>query len=302
MNHLYRLNLAWESLQGLSIGDSFGECFFTDIELVRGRLAGKHEPPSPWLITDDSVMAIGIYNCLKKSEKIIQNDLAQEFSKNFMRCPDMGYGASAAQLLRSISHGQSWKELSKSAFDGTGSMGNGGAMRIPPIGAYYYDDYNKVIENASRCTEITHFNNEAIAGSIAVAIATALVCRLRAESKLIEPKEFIEEVCKFTPPSRTLDKMKRSLNLTDKNNPKLAALKLGNGDTILTQDTVPFVIWAAAQYLDNFENALWQTVSVLGDRDTTCAMVGGIISAYKGENCIPNEWLDYRTDFEKFLL
>lgn len=301
MNNTKRLAYAWDSLQGLSVGDSFGECFFTDIELVRGRIAGKHEPPSPWLITDDSVMAIGIYNCLKKSGKIIQDDLAQEFSKNFMQCPDMGYGAGAAKLLRSISRGQSWKVLSKSAFDGSGSMGNGGAMRITPIGAYYNDDFDQVIENTAICTEITHYNEEAIAGSIAVAIATALACRLRIESKVITPDEFINEVCKYTPKSITLDKMKKSLLFADKSNPKLVALKLGNGDTILTQDTVPFVIWAAAHFMDDFENALWKTVSVLGDRDTTCAMVGGVIAAFKGEQCIPTEWLSYRTDFETFL-
>lgn len=296
-----RLKYAWDSLQGLSIGDSFGECFFTDIELVRGRIAGKHEPPSPWLITDDSVMAIGIYNCLKQHGAIDQDKLAQEFSENFMLCPDMGYGAGAAQLLRSISRGGSWKSLSQSAFEGTGSMGNGGAMRINPIGAYFYDDFGKVIENATVCTEVTHFNKEAIAGSIAVAIATALACRLRNESKILAPNEFINEVCAHTPPSETLDKIKMSLHYSDSLNPKSVALKIGNGDTILTQDTVPFVIWASAHYLENFENALWKTVSVLGDRDTTCAMVGGIVASFHGQNCIPQDWLNYRTDFEKFL-
>jgi ADP-ribosylglycohydrolase len=35
---------------------------------------------------------------------------------------------------------------------------------------------------------------------------------------------------------------------------------------------------------------MWQTVSALGDRDTTCAIVGGIVSVQLGENGIPAEW------------
>ena len=48
----------------------------------------------------------------------------------------------------------------------------------------------------------------------------------------------------------------------------------------------------AINYLDNFEEALWQTISVGGDADTTGAMVGGIVAAYGGQACIPQAWLE----------
>jgi hypothetical protein len=35
------------------------------------------------------------------------------------------------------------------------------------------------------------------------------------------------------------------------------------------------VRWCASQHLTDDEQALWLTVGVLGDRDTTCAIVGG---------------------------
>jgi ADP-ribosylglycohydrolase len=53
---------------------------------------------------------------------------------------------------------------------------------------------------------------------------------------------------------------------------------------------VPFVLWCAAQSLDDYEEALWLTVAGLGDRDTTCAMVGGIVSCYTGVDAIPAAW------------
>jgi ADP-ribosylglycohydrolase len=55
-------------------------------------------------------------------------------------------------------------------------------------------------------------------------------------------------------------------------------------------DTVPFALWCAAQHLDDYEAALWLTVSGLGDRDTTCAIVGGIVALFTGTDGIPAEW------------
>ena len=45
---------------------------------------------------------------------------------------------------------------------------------------------------------------------------------------------------------------------------------------------------------DSYEEALWLTVSGLGDRDTTCAMVGGIVALYTGVKGIPAPWMQAR--------
>ena len=39
-----------------------------------------------------------------------------------------------------------------------------------------------------------------------------------------------------------------------------------------------------------FSEAMWLTVAGLGDRDTTCAIVGGIVAAKTGKSEIPAEW------------
>ncbi|HEX9595880.1 MAG TPA: ADP-ribosylglycohydrolase family protein, partial [Anaerolineales bacterium] len=57
-------------------------------------------------------------------------------------------------------------------------------------------------------------------------------------------------------------------------------------------DTVPFCLWSAAHNLDNYEEALWQTVAGLGDRDTTCAIVGGIVALSSGN--VPLAWVRRR--------
>lgn len=42
--------------------------------------------------------------------------------------------------------------------------------------------------------------------------------------------------------------------------------------------TVPFAIWSSTRHLHNYVEAIVQTVAGDGDCDTTCAMVGGVVS------------------------
>ena len=59
-------------------------------------------------------------------------------------------------------------------FGGEGSFGNGAAMRVAPLGAYFADELDAVVEQASFSAEVTHSHPEGIAGAIAVAVAAAL--------------------------------------------------------------------------------------------------------------------------------
>ena len=74
--------------------------------------------------------------------------------------------------------------------------------------------------------------------------------------------------------------------------PSVVAGELGNGSRITALDTVPFCLWSAAR-TDDFEDALWYTVGVLGDRDTNCAIVGGILAS-SAEVAIPARWTEAR--------
>jgi ADP-ribosylglycohydrolase len=74
----------------------------------------------------------------------------------------------------------------------------------------------------------------------------------------------------------------------------VAAKELGSGSRVISEDTVPFSVWCAARHLDSYEEALWSTVSGLGDRDTTCAIVGGIVALSAGRGSIPSAWLETR--------
>jgi ADP-ribosylglycohydrolase len=46
--------------------------------------------------------------------------------------------------------------------------------------------------------------------------------------------------------------------------------------------------------LTDFAEAIWQTLSGGGDCDTNCAIVGGIVVLYVGQEGIPTAWLNQR--------
>jgi ADP-ribosylglycohydrolase len=150
-------------------------------------------------------------------------------------------------------------------------MGNGAAMRSAPIGAYFFDDLPRVVVEARRSASITHAHIDGQAGAIAVAVMTALIAQNTPKEKLLPA------TLEFVPPGTTRDAIVRAAALPSSTTNLQAAKALGSGQLVLSSDTVPFALWCAAQNL-SFTDSMWVTVEGLGDRDTTCAMVGGMIA------------------------
>jgi ADP-ribosylglycohydrolase len=288
-----RLKLARISLQGLSVGDAFGETFFGNLESVDELIRTHSLRPAPWPVTDDTVMALSIVDVLAQRECIDCDLLAAYFGSRYHQDPSRGYGGTAHGLLGALSRGEPWQSVSRSVFNGSGSMGNGGAMRSAPIGAYFFDDLSRVAEEAKRSAQVTHGHLEGQAGAIAVAIAAAWVA-----TGGLESSELFDTVLTYTPDSETRNQIAKASRLPSSYDVRTAVAALGNGSRVISQDTVPFALWCAAHQLDSFENALWFTVSGLGDRDTTCAIVGGIVALRSGAE-IPRKWLEAREPLSK---
>ncbi|ACC80064.1 ADP-ribosylglycohydrolase family protein [Nostoc punctiforme] len=53
-----RLLRAQSSLEGLSVGDAFGERFFLHPDVVESLIVSRAIPASPWYYTDDTQMAL----------------------------------------------------------------------------------------------------------------------------------------------------------------------------------------------------------------------------------------------------
>jgi ADP-ribosylglycohydrolase len=292
-DHQERMQRALLSLEGLAIGDALGEMLayrhYQAPHIIEGGL-----PAGPWFRTDDSEMAISIVESLKLYGYIHQDALARRFAWRFEREPDRGYGSMTRSQLNEIIRGGDWRQGASNAFGGQGSMGNGGAMRVAPLGGYYAGDLQRVAEQARASALVTHTHPEGVAGAVAVAIAAAAAWQTRDEPKSQRAKQIFNAVLEFTPESN----VRRGILIASQTPPNVeaetVARALGNGSLVTAPDTVPFTLWSAVHHLDDYVSAMKQTIVAGGDCDTNAAIVGGIVALSVGRNGIPAEWRQYK--------
>jgi ADP-ribosylglycohydrolase len=274
------------SLDGLSVGDSFGQCFFqkqTDTEEGSRTL-----PQAPWYFTDDTEMSMSIVCVLAKFERIDQDALAASFAHRYSY--DRAYGPSMHRVLARIRDGEDWRVVAPDSFAGQGSFGNGAAMRSAPIGAFFMNDLERVVEQAMLSAEPTHSHTEAIAGAVAVALAAAQASRIRVSAQRPSHTAFLQDIVDRLPVSEVRSRLQRAMSITAIESRRFAASILGNGVDMSAQDTVPYALWCASQRLDDFAEAMWLSIAAGGDRDTLCAIVGGIVACCVGSEGIPDTW------------
>ncbi|MFJ4632308.1 ADP-ribosylglycohydrolase family protein [Streptomyces sp. NPDC088847] len=283
---------AHASLDGLVLGDAFGDGWFTRSDEDAEQLwAARELRPAPWSWTDDSAMAFVLFAHLVAHGEVRPGALAREFAAEYERDPNRGYGPSMHGILRRIGDGEDWQAVTTGQFGGQGSYGNGAAMRVAPLGAWFRDDLKAAAEQARLSALTTHAHPEAVAGAVAVAVAGALAAA-GAGQQAAPRAEFLREVASQVPESDVRSGLLVAANFSGRTSVRHAASVLGSGTLISAPDTVPFALWSAAGRLDDLPEALWQTVAGWGDRDTTCAIAGGVVAARTGTGGIPSAWRD----------
>jgi ADP-ribosylglycohydrolase len=316
-DHTARLDRARLALDGLSVGDALGEtCFLPENwnALIENPRATARRP---WPYTDDTTMALAIFEVLGEFGRIDQDALARRFAARYRAAPWRGYGAGAHRLLAQILGGTDWRVAAAAVFRG-GSFGNGSAMRIAPLAAYFAEDgYEKVAEQAALASAVTHAHPEGIAGGIAVAVAGAYAWlnRNRRGAEAVK-RGLFDAVLAHTPPGEVRQGIERAAAFTfdlsvepavrlldygmqtvpfDMSVEKVVR-QLGNGSRISCQDTVPLCLWIVARYLDDYQAAIVRTIRAGGDIDTNGAIVGGIVALAVQAEGIPSDWLADRED------
>lgn len=287
-DHEGRMRRAILALDGLSIGDAFGGRFFNPPGESRAL------PPPPWPWSDDTEMGAAIVDVLDRHGRIDPDDLAREFARRHRDDPHRGYGLSVRRTLEEIAGGVPWAEAAGRVFGGAGSMGNGGAMRAAPVGAYFRGDYAEAAGQADISAAVTHAHPEGRAGAIAVAVSSAWAARIGGSGRGRPGAEMLEAAIEYTPEGETRSGIARALAIGPDREAAEAAAILGNGGRITAPDTVPFALWCAARHIGDYAEALWTVASAGGDNDTNGAIAGGIVALASGPRSIPGEWLAAR--------
>jgi len=291
-----------DSLDGLSVGDAMGHDFpimrRSIPELLAGNLAD-----GPWIWTDDTEMACSVVAELLGHGGIDQDRLALAFANRFDAARSYGFGATG--ILHRIRGGASWREVSQSAFGDQGSCGNGAAMRVAPLGAFYAGDPERIVSEAVLSAQVTHMHPEGVVGAVAVAVAAGQAAQARLAGTRPTPEDFITAVLDRLDDGETTRLIRHARTLLGAT-PEQAAAELGNGSMVTAQNTVPFTIWVAATHLDDYPTAITTCIAAHGDVDTTSAIVGGIVAAYTGTRTgqvtgLPRTWLAAREPLPGWL-
>ncbi|MFJ5999773.1 ADP-ribosylglycohydrolase family protein [Streptomyces sp. NPDC092370] len=279
-----RLERALACLRGLSVGDALGSQYFVPVNYPL--LKRREVPSGPWQWTDDTEMAGSVVAVLAVHHRIDQDALAHSFAEHHDF--DRGYGPAVNRMLRLVREGGDWRELAAALFKGQGSWGNGAAMRIAPLGAWYADDPEQATHQAEISAYTTHQHREAVVGAMAVAAAAAFAA---APDGPPGAEALLDGVIDLVPKSAVGAGLRRARDMLDYGDPGTVAAVLGCGRRTTAHDTVPFALWSAARSLVDYEQAFWTTAQAGGDVDTTCAIVGGVIASGKA-GAPPAEWIE----------
>jgi ADP-ribosylglycohydrolase len=261
---------AYASLVGTAVGDALGEGLALRDNAINRRLSA-----APWRWTDDTEMACSVFSVLRAGGRVDPDALAASFVAHYD--VDRGYGAGIDVMMRDVVRGANLRELATRTFDGTGSWGNGAAMRVAPLGAWFAGDPARAAAEGAVSAAVTHTHPEGIAGAVAVAVAAA-----------VPAGHQFTEVLRHTPPGEVRDGVEKAAALDCA--PQDAAAALGTGGRVSAPDTVPLALWVAARHPRDYAEAVWEIAALAEDVDTMCAIVGGVVAARVGLDGIPLTW------------
>jgi ADP-ribosylglycohydrolase len=288
------------AIVGCAVGDALGAPFegisanklFQDGQLDYAPIAGF--PPGQY--TDDTQMTLAIVKAVLEDGEIKGKSVAEKFAELWRSGQIVGPGASCSEAMRRYIRGEAdWDECGTAP----GRAGNGTAMRASPIGLWDYDEPGRLVEDAAAVSVITHKDERAVAGAIAVAAAVAYV--VQRDEVLVE--DLVGHVSQGV--------SGQSAEFASAVDEIPALMKADEADAIQTMinegwqghdasfGVTPFVIptvlasfYAFLRYPGDFCASVRAVINMGGDVDSTGAITGAISGAFNGAYAIPDHLRD----------
>ncbi len=267
-------------LLGLAVGDALGGRFEGQSpDWIAGHYPTPEaliaNPPADTLhYTDDTQMAIGVAETLIENLDILENRLCHHFVTNYVS--SRGYGWGARCVLEAMEAGEDYRTVAATHFPG-GSLGNGAAMRVAPVGLFFHDDLDRVWKQARLSALPTHTHPLGIEGAQLLAVAVALCLR----HTPFDGAAFFGELLRRCQSDDYRERLSRAAAAQA---PEDLA-RLGNG--IKAPESVPTAIALFASAPDSYPEVIGRAILLGGDTDTIAAMAGALSGAYLGADAIP---------------
>jgi ADP-ribosylglycohydrolase len=232
-------------------------------------------PPPPWVVSDDTRLTFATCRAIAKAGAVDPEAIASEFIAEY-RAGLPGVGSSTLKALRDLAAGQHWALAGAS---GEFSAGNGAAMRIGPL-AFFGDVSDRAYARSIRdVASITHRNDEAIAGALAIVWSLQLLGVRHALAQVL--RALLDEL----PDTALSDSLAELAKLPVGAPPQDAASTVGT--TGRTSESVALAIFIGAT-AQSVEDAITTAVRCGGDTDTVAALSAQLCASAGG--AIPPGW------------
>jgi ADP-ribosyl-[dinitrogen reductase] hydrolase len=255
---------------GCILGGALGDAWGGPWEGKSGHVS--FEIPSRSSVSDETQLTLATCESIIESGGINAERLASHFANWFAAGRITGIGSSTLKALRDLAAGVHW---ALAGSRGEYSAGNGAAMRIAPL-AFLLDPAipadRTVIRDVCR---ITHHNDEAYVGALAVLIAIRLILA----GSWSHQNSFMVAAAESVPDSGVRDRIKELLPL--KVPPSQVASRFGASGWVV--DTVPLALYCAQFIAEQPLSAvIAQAVEAGGDTDTIASITGQIAGTAAG--------------------
>jgi ADP-ribosylglycohydrolase len=300
------------SLLGLALGDALGFAVeaapvevasaYARNELRTPGTGGRaHRGFAFGQYSDDTQLARALLLAVRDSGGWDPAAFARRVEELFQADTAVEAGPGTRSAAKRLGAGVSWR--------GSGTpapyAGNGGAMRVAPLGVLLASDQVRLIDAAADQCRVTHLDPRCIGGAVAIAGAAALASRpgpLEARRLLHELVEMVAMASAEM--ADVVAGIESWLNLA----PEQAKLRLRQGKLDpadgpqwrgISTHVVPSVAWslyAALRSPDDYWTAVCTAIEIGGDTDTMAAMAGGIVGGRVGRGALPGGLIVQLTD------
>ena len=275
---------------GAAVGDALGARLEGARRVSRRDLARLEQVKTPLDYTDDTHMTLGMAESLVERKGFDGAHMAKHFAWKFREEPWRGYGAGPPQVFSLIEQGAPWDRAARALFGGSGSFGNGAAMRVAPAALLGFHTIEQVVTLAKQSAVITHAHELGIEGAVLQACAIAQAVR-KDPSRGIDPDVFLDGLRAHVSAPVFQQKLQRAgelLTLGDQDDGEAVIAQLGHG--IAAYESVPTAIYAFLRCPNSFRGVVSYAISLGGDTDTIASMAGALSGAHLGLNAIPRIW------------
>ena len=245
-----------------------------------------HESGKTIFYTDDTQMMISVVQTLIDRQTIDVDYLATKFATNYH--PDRGYGQGARKIINAIGFGKDWNQVASAIFNGEGSLGNGAAMRVAPIGLYFANDLDRVADEAAKSAQVTHHHPIGIDSARLLAVAASLAAHSHQQpfSKI----DFLNKLRSFASTEEFQWQIDLALQL-----PAFSSL-VSFGNSLEAHRSVMTSIICFADSPDDYSAAIARAIGQGDDVDTLAAMAGALAGARLGIQAVPTQLIDSLED------